>query len=289
MTFWELFPSEPALIGVVHLLPLPGSPRWGGDWEGVERRAVAEACALAESGANGVLVENFGDVPFYPHRVEPITVAAMSVLTRVVHDSVGSHVRVGVNVLRNDAIAALSVAVASGASFIRVNVHTGVMVADQGVIEGQAASSLRERARLRADVALFADVWVKHAVPLGDGATLERAAEDTFRRGLADALIVTGVGTGSPTSPDDVRRVCDAVPEAPVIVGSGVDESNVSTVLSNAHGIIVGTHLKEDGDVRRPVDLNRARRLFHNARRATFSNRTVRSECRDDTRTEAIG
>lgn len=263
MRFFELFPSEPALIGVVHLLPLPGSPRWDGNWEKVESRAVSDAHALSEAGANGVLVENFGDAPFHASRVEPVTVAAMSVLTRRVREVIGSHVRVGVNVLRNDALAALSVAVAAGASFIRVNIHSGAMATDQGIVEGDAALTLRERARLRAEIAIFADVWVKHAIPLG--ATLERDAEDTFRRGLADALILTGEGTGSPTSLDEVRRVRNAVPEAPVLVGSGVNIANVEETLSLVHGVIVGTALKENGDISCPVDGRRAKEFFRRA------------------------
>lgn len=267
MRFFELFPSEPALIGVVHLLPLPGSPRWDGDWEKVENRAVRDARTLSEAGANGVVVENFGDAPFHACRVEPVTVAAMSVLTRRVREVVGSHVRVGVNVLRNDALAALSVAVATGASFIRVNIHSGAMVTDQGLIEGDAALTLRERARLRADVAIFADVWVKHAIPFG--ATLERAAEDTFHRGLADALILTGERTGSPTSLDAVQRVRNALPETPVLVGSGVNISNIEETLSLAHGVIVGTALKENDDVSCPVDIRRAQEFFRRARQIT--------------------
>jgi len=271
MTFFQLFPSLPALIGVVHLLPLPGSPRWEGDWKTLERRAVEDARTLVEAGANGVIVENFGDAPFYARRVEPVTVAAMSVIVRAVQEAIEARVPVGVNVLRNDAIAALAVAVASGASFIRVNVHTGVMATDQGILEGEAARTLRERARWRAEVAIFADVWVKHAVPIGEGATLERAAEDTYRRGLADALIVTGAATGLPASLDDVRRVREAVPEAPVLVGSGVDESNVGSVAESAHGLIVGTCLKENGDVYRPVDAKRAYRFFQRAHQAKFT------------------
>lgn len=269
MTFSELFPDGSALIGVVHLLPLPGSPGWAGDWTAVERRAVVEAQTLADSGANGVIVENFGDAPFHANRVEPVTIATMSAIVRAVRQSVATQVRVGVNVLRNDAVAALSIAAVTGGAFIRVNVHTGAMVTDQGIIEGEAARTLRERARLGADVAVFADVWVKHAVPLGSGGSLERAAEDTFRRALADALIVTGDGTGLLTSLDDVARVRNAVPEAPVIVGSGVDEMNVAQVLANANGVIVGTSLKARRDVRCPVDADRARRFFSEARRAT--------------------
>src|SRR5437764_8017935 len=135
-----LFPRRPAIVGMVHLLPLPGSPRWAGSLEEVLRRAVEDARALAEGGVDGVMVENFGDTPFYPEQVPPETVAAMTRAARAVVEAVG--VPVGVNVLRNDAAAALGIAVAVGARFIRVNVHTGAMWTDQGLLQGRAHETI---------------------------------------------------------------------------------------------------------------------------------------------------
>src|SRR5713101_4601014 len=126
----KLFPRRPAIIGMVHLLPLPGAPRWAGSMEEALARAVEDARALAEGGVDGVMVENFGDAPFYPDHVPPETVAAMTRAARAVVEAVP--VPVGVNVLRNDTAAALAIAVAVGARFIRVNVHTGAMWTDQG-------------------------------------------------------------------------------------------------------------------------------------------------------------
>src|SRR5690606_19771106 len=162
--------------------------------------------------------------------------------------------RLGVNVLRNDALSALSVAAAIGAGFIRVNVHSGAMITDQGLIEGRARETLLERARLAAPVAIAADVLVKHAVPLGD-VRLEDAARDTWERGLVDALIVTGAGTGRPTAPDDVARVRRALPQAPVWVGSGATPETVAAL--DPDGFVVGTWLHRDADLGAPVDVDR--------------------------------
>lgn len=242
---------------MVHLLPLPGSPRFAGDFDAVLRRALDDARALVEGGADGVIVENFGDAPFHKC-VEPHTVAAMAIVVKEVVRALS--VPVGVNVLRNDAQAAMAIAAMAGAQFIRVNVHSGAMVTDQGIIEGRADKTLRYRKMLGADVKIFADVFVKHAVPLG-APTLKQAAKDIAYRGLADVLIVSGAGTGEATDLDDVRGVKAVVPDVPVFVGSGVNADNIAEVLKVADGVIVGTSLKVEGKVENPVEVERVRRL----------------------------
>lgn len=255
--FPALFPNRP-LIGMVHLAALPGAPHWGGSMDAVLERAVADAKALTEAGFDAVLVENYNDIPFFPDRVPAETVAAMAVCVREVTRSVS--VPVGVNVLRNDGLTALGIAAATGARFIRINVHTGVMAADQGLLIGKAHVTLRARQALGADVLIFADVWVKHAAPF-PGAELEQAAEDTFRRGLADALIVTGSSTGKETDLAQIDLIRRAVPEAPILVGSGVTPQSVSEVLGLADGAIIGSAASWSGVGGRGVDPGRAREL----------------------------
>ena len=268
MPLESLFGKPRVVIGMVHLGALPGSPHFAGSLEQVCQAAVADACALEEAGLDGIVVENFGDVPFHADRVPPETIAAMAVALQ----AIGSAVRfpLGVNVLRNDARAALGLCAATRASFVRVNVHVGTSVTDQGLVCGRAADTLRERARLWAGTPeaapfVFADVDVKHARPLGES-DLGRIAEDTYERGRADVLLVTGSGTGKEASFEDLRRVRQAVPEAPVLVASGVTDRTVSRALSEAHGAIVGTWLKRDGRVGNPVDPARARALVAAAR-----------------------
>lgn len=247
---------RPALIGMVHLLPLPDAPRWGGSIQTVLSRAREDATALQDAGFDAVIVENFLDAPFHPDRVPPITVAAM---TRVVATVVErTSIPVGVNVLRNDASAALSIAAVTGASFIRVNVHTGAMWSDQGLLTGRAHETLRLRRSLEAPVAILADVHVKHATPPA-GARLSDAASDAWQRGLADGLVVSGSGTGHTTRPDDLTEVSTAVPDAPVFLGSGVTAEAVSALPSEAHGAIVGSAVMEHGRAGAGIDPARAR------------------------------
>ena len=252
----ELWPEGAPLLGVVHLPALPGAPRWTGSIDGIADHAVEDAAILADAGFHGVVVENYGDVPFHAARVPAETVAAMARVTSAVVARVG--VPVGVNVLRNDALAAIGIAAATGARFIRVNVHTGSMWTDQGLVEGRAADTLRKRATLAPDVVILADVHVKHATPPA-GASLADAARDCWHRGLADALVVSGTGTGSAAAHEDLKTVRAAVPAAPLLVGSGVDAGTVAEMLRRADGLIVGTAVMEGARPGGRIDPERAR------------------------------
>jgi membrane complex biogenesis BtpA family protein len=232
-----------AVFGMVHLGALPGAPLFL-SLDAVIEDALRDARAIAAGGCDGFVVENFGDRPFTRGRVEAETVAAM---TRVIGE-VAREVRLpfGVNVLRNDAQSALAIAATTGASFIRVNVHTGAMVTDQGIIEGDAYATLRRRAALAPHVLLFADHLVKHAAPLANVDPLQ-AAKDLRLRGLADALIVTGAETGAAADPARLAMLREAV-DAPLIVGSGLTAENARQ-FADADGAIAGTSLKRDGHV----------------------------------------
>jgi len=189
-----LFDLHPKLfIGVVHLKPLPGSPRWHGDIESVVNNAIIDAQAYDRGGAHALFIENFNDAPFAKGIVGPETVAAMARVACAIKEH--TKLPIGFNVLRNDAKSSLALCAAAGGSFIRVNVHCGAMLTDQGIIEGDAHVTLRYRERVCPSAQIFADVHVKHAVPLGDW-KIEEAASDTLERVLADALIVSATGTG---------------------------------------------------------------------------------------------
>ena len=230
----------------------------------VLRRTVADARAYECGGADAVVIENFHDVPFTKDAVPPETLAAMAAAGCSVREAV--KLPMGFNVLRNDARGGLALCAAGGGSFIRVNVHTGAMLTDQGVIEGKAIDTLRQRQRLCPEVQIFADVQVKHAVPLGNQ-RIEEAARDTLERGLADGLIVTGVGTGRATELADVERVRRACPSARILIGSGVTVANVRDYLPLVDGVIVGSSLKSGDDVRNPVSAARVAALVRRMRK----------------------
>lgn len=247
------------VVGMVHLGPVC---QGGVPLAEVVKAAVRDAVALAEGGVDAICVENFGDKPFYPDRVPAHTVAGMTRAVLAVCEAVGgSGAIVGVNVLRNDILSSLAVAAATGARFVRVNVHQGAAVTDQGLIVGQAHESVRYRDLVAPGCAIFADVHVKHAAPLV-ARPIDDEARELVERGGADAVIVSGAHTGGATDPVRLARVRAAVPRGHVLVGSGATPETLGALAPHADGFIVGTWLKEDGDVSRPVDPARVRALM---------------------------
>ncbi|MGD2108151.1 MAG: BtpA/SgcQ family protein [Phycisphaerae bacterium] len=247
---------SPALIGVIHLPALPGSPSQSLSMDEVLRRALADARTLQDANFDAAIVENLGDLPLPRNTLPPPTLAAMAVVAD--HVRRATSLTVGINALRNDALAALGIAAATHASFIRVNVHVGVCATDQGTIEGRADETLRYRKQLAQRIAVLADVHVKHAVPISEP-DIARAARDAAYRGLADALILTGPATGEPVDPDDLRRVREAVPDRRLFTGSGVTAETVASYLALSSGVIVGTGLKAGRDPANPIDADLAK------------------------------
>ncbi|MBI1370535.1 MAG: BtpA/SgcQ family protein [Planctomycetes bacterium] len=249
----------PRVIGMLHLHPLPGSPRYGGDLTAVREALLIDADALLAGGVDGLMIENFGDTPFYPGAVPAATIAHITALAAEITKRFD--LPLGINVLRNDGCAAVAIAQAVGAAYIRVNILTGARLADQGVIQGIAHDLLRLRANLGAEhIRIMADVDVKHSAPLGP-VGLESEVADTLERGGADALIASGAGTGKTTPLDKLTRIKMLAGEAPVYVGSGITIDTIGDYLSVADGVIVGTSLKTDG----VVDVQKVKALMHAA------------------------
>jgi membrane complex biogenesis BtpA family protein len=261
----DRFDADRPLVGMVHLPPLPGAPRYDGNRAAVRERALTDARALADGGIDGLIVENFGDAPFYPEEVPDHVVAEMTALVGAVRAAVPAPV--GVNVLRNDATAAMSVAAATGAGFVRVNVHAGARVTDQGVTEGRAHETLRLRDRIDCEVGILADVAVKHSAPLGR-TDLAGATRDLLERGLADGVVVSGAGTGRAVDRERLATLAAVAGEcgAAPVVGSGVTPESAPDLLGVADGAIVGSALKEGGDPTAPVARDRVADLVEAAR-----------------------
>jgi membrane complex biogenesis BtpA family protein len=256
------------LIGMLHLLPLPGSPDHGGGGIGpIVDRALADAEAYVAAGFDGLMVENHGDVPFLkPGRIGPETAAHMAVVADRVRVAAG--VPVGINVLANGAIHALAVAAAAGAAFVRVNQWANAYVANEGIVEGEAAEALRYRKMLGATgVRVFADAHVKHGA---HAIVQDRPVEELVRDVeffSADAVIATGQRTGNVPDIGYVRMIRGAT-SLPLLVGSGATDETAAELLSVADGIIVGSAVKEGEVWWNAVDTTRARRFAVRARGA---------------------
>lgn len=250
---------------MLHVPALPGAPANRDSLDAIRSKVLRDARALAEGGVDSLIIENFGDVPFYPRRVPPHTIAYMAVIGREIAAAVP--LPIGVNVLRNDGMGALAVASAIGAAFVRINVYTGARLTDQGLIEGEAHRIQRYRRFLGAQVQVFADVAVKHSATLAPR-PLPEEIEDTIARGMADAIIVSGVATGKEAALADVKLAKRCAKNTPVLVGSGVNASNVAAMLACADGCIVGTAFKNDGRTTNPVDPHRVQEFIGAARKA---------------------
>jgi len=252
----------PRLIGVLHLLPLPGAPTPSPGLLEVEERAVADAQVLWSGGFRAAILENLGDAPFSRGSVGPEVVAAMTRIAGAVRRAC-PELRLGINVLRNDATSALAVASTVGAAFVRVNVLSGASWTDQGLIQSAARDLLLLRRRLEADggpfIQIFADICVKHGVSAGAVDPI-REARDVAGRGGADCVIVSGSGTGEAT---DLSGLSDlrAAAGVPVLVGSGVTMASAQQTAALADGAIVGTALHMDGELSLPLCGDRVRAM----------------------------
>lgn len=257
----KLFQASRALIGMLHVGPLPGSPPWREAGRGIDEQvatAVREAEIYLAAGFHGLILENMFDRPYLKGRVGPETVAAMTAIGCEVRRAVP--LPLGIQVLAAANEEAVAVALACGAAFVRVEGFVFAHVADEGLIEADAGPLLRYRSAVGADrIRVFADIKKKHsshAITADvDIAETARAAEFA----LADGVIVTGTATGRPADPDEVRAVAAAV-GIPTLVGSGVTADNV-TGFSAADGLIVGSAVKQRGDWRLPLDADAVRRL----------------------------
>lgn len=240
------------LIGVVHLKALPGSPNFNNDFDSIEKGMINDINAYLEGKVDAIILENYFDIPFYKDSVPSEVIASMTRLTHVAKITINKKALLGVNILRNASIDAMAVAKIVNADFIRVNVLTGAMLTDQGIIETNAANLLRYRKSLAVypkNIEIIADVQVKHAVPVAER-TLTAEIKDTIHRSCAEGIIVSGEATGDPPSLKILKEAAKIInSEVPLIIGSGTTLSNIKEFLPYTDAFIIGTAMKTDGKV----------------------------------------
>lgn len=247
----SLFGVPRALVGVVHTGGLPGTPAGDQSIDQIVETAVAEARVYASAGFHGVMIENTHDRPYLKGSVGPEIVAALAVIGHEVRGA--TTVPVGVQVLAGANHCALAVALACGASFVRVEGFVFAHVADEGIIESSAGSLLRYRRAIGADrIRVFADIKKKHSAHAltADVSLVETAKAAEFF--LVDGVIVSGIATGHPADAAEVQSVARAV-GVPTLVGSGVTLSNLAD-YSDADALLVGSSIKHGGVWSGPID-----------------------------------
>ena len=250
----SIFNKTRVIIGVVHCPPMPGTPRFRDrDFRNAINSAVADAAAYVRGGVDGLIIENHGDIPFLkPDRIGHEVSAGLAVIADRVRQQFD--VPFGINVLANAAVPALAVAKAAGANFVRVNQWANAYVANEGIVEGEAAVALRYRAAIGAEeVAIFADAHVKHGAHaiVADRSVSELVRDVEFFD--ADAVICTGQRTGDAAPVEEIRQM-RAATSLPLLVGSGATPDNIGVILPLLDGLIVASSLKRDGVWWNPVD-----------------------------------
>jgi len=201
---------------------------------------------MVEGGVDALLIENYGDKP-YLERVCPETIVSMTVLAREIKREIS--IPLGINVLRNDWRAGLSIASILKLDFVRINIVSGLYLTETGVITGdpRGIAELRRKLSFSGTPEIYSDVLVKHSLPLYPRDLEEAILDLSERCGFVDALILTGRRTGEPPMKEELAKALE-ISELPVFVGSGVTPERVKE-FKDADGVIVGTYLKEGEEV----------------------------------------
>lgn len=257
--FQKVFGNTKPIIGMVHLKPLPGSPNYGGNMEEIYEAAVADLNALVEGGANAIIVENFGDIP-YSTSNDLITYTAFTNIATRLREK--CDLPMGVNIQFNNYEAEWAIAYSCGFDFIRVEVFAEHRKGPNGECTPCGPALMRLKGRYPKDIALLADVHVKHTFAVVDQ-PLDFTVESIIEGG-ADALICTGITTGKSPSVEDVMVMKKIAGNIPVIVGSGVNDKTVKDYIAISDGAIIGSNFKKDGKVLNPIDKARVEKLMIN-------------------------
>ncbi len=250
-TFRDRLGSPRALVGMLHVDALPGTPSSRMTLDAIVEQAIAEARVYRDEGFTAVAIENMHDRPYLRGAVGPEIVAAITAIAREVKRE--AHLPLGIQILAGANREALAAAHASGADFVRVEGFVYAHVADEGLIESCAGELLRYRRQIGAErVLVLADIKKKHSAHAitADVSIVETAKAAQFF--LADGVVVSGPATGLAASPEEVRAVADGV-QIPILVGSGLSADNLPQ-FAHATGFIVGSSVKRGGRWDQPLD-----------------------------------
>jgi uncharacterized protein len=263
----DIFGTSKALVGMVHVHALPGTPRHHQPLKEIVDHAVLEARLLVEAGFDAVMIENMHDVPYLRREVGPEVVASMTAVGRAVREAID--VPLGVQILAGANREAVAVAHAIGAQFVRVEGFLYAAVADEGLLdEADAGHLMRYRKQIGAEsVRILADIKKKHSAhALTQDVSLAEFARAAEFFG-ADGVIVTGVATGRPTAIDDIKATRSAT-KLPLCVGSGARPESARDLYTYADALIVGAWLKQRGEWHNPLDPDRVKDMVAAASRA---------------------
>lgn len=257
-----MFHVDKPLIGILSLLPLPGSANWKGRIDQVIARAEQEATAMATGGVDAILLENTFDGPAQSDRLDVAGAVALGLITRrVMHFT---PLPMGISVLKNDPETALAIATNVGARFIRVPLLTGLAMWEGGFIEGRYRQLLAyKKALLTEGIAVYADISLTKHPPLANNIpqiSLLDLARQAVEVGHADGIIITDPHI----TPEQVQELAQALP-VPVMVHYQGSVQQAQPMIEAANGLLLSDAIKKtftlDDELPPAVDLSKVETL----------------------------
>jgi membrane complex biogenesis BtpA family protein len=256
----KIFGINKAVVGMIHVDPLPGTPRYKGNVESIISKAVEEAIIYKNCGIDAIAIENMHDIPYLKRNAGPEIISLMSIIGREVKKV--SQLPCGIQILAGANKQALAAAQSAGMDFIRSEGFVFAHVADEGILESDAGELLRYRKQIGAeDILIFTDIKKKHSshTITSDVDIIETARAAEFF--LSDGVILTGKFTGKEPDIDELKKVYSAV-KIPVIIGSGLTADNIEKYYRFADAFIIGSYFKKGGDWKNKVEAERVKALM---------------------------
>ncbi len=257
--------NSKTIIGMIHVDPLPGTPKSQAAMPDIIAKAREEALLYKNAGVDMLAIENMHDIPYLNRQVGPEIVAAMTVVGYELKQATG--LRCGIQILAGANHEALAAAQAAGLDFIRAEGFVFAHVADEGFIGAAAGNILRYRRQIEAtDILVLTDIKKKHSshAITADVDIVETAHAAEFF--LSDGVIVTGAATGAEADVEELKQVKEAV-KIPVLIGSGITLQNVHRYLAVADALIIGSYFKCEGHWTQTVDTERVKTFMKKVNR----------------------
>jgi membrane complex biogenesis BtpA family protein len=257
----KLFGINKAVVGMIHVDALPGTPKYKGDVENIINSALKEAMIYKTCGVDAIAIENMHDIPYLKRNVGPEIISLMSIIGREVKKA--SQLPCGIQILAGANKEAIAAAHSAGMDFIRSEGFVFAHVADEGIMESDAGELLRYRKQIGAEeILIFTDIKKKHSAHsiTSDVDIIETAKAAEFF--LSDGVILTGTSTGKEADIDELKKVMGAV-IIPVIIGSGITADNIKKYYPAADAFIIGSYFKQEGNWKNKVDADRVKALMN--------------------------
>lgn len=264
----ELFKTEKPVIAMAHVPALPGTPRYDekGSINALISHVKEDVMHLIEGGVDAIMFCNEDDRPY----VFEAGIEQIAAMTRVVTETAPKKIPFGVDFLW-DPMAAIAIAHATGASFIR-EVLTGTYESDMGFWSPNAGQVLRFRRNIGAqNIRVFFNVEPEFCSSLG-GRLPALRAKSVVVSSLADVILVSGPMAGEEPQLSAIQEIKSAVPETPVFLNTGAKINNVGDFLKVADGVIVGSSLKINGYTWNKVDPERVSQFMKSVSQARVAS-----------------